>query len=412
MITQNNPQLSKVSILMPIYNVGKQEGYLSEAIHSILAQTHTNWELICINDHSLDNTADILAKYAKKDDRIKVVLNKHGKGISGALNTGIELATGQFMARHDADDISLPERLEKQLQYLQTHKDAVAVGSQLIIIDAESVEKSIKYSPTDPKVLKQMLFRYMPMPHPALMVRAEVFKKIRYNETYPTSEDVVMYFDLAKFGDFGNTSEPLYKYRITDKSNSFGKIRKSVYYTIKGRWEGSRKTGLKPDFTSLFYTLTQAVLLLFPGKLIHWLYLKLRMQKSADAVEPVAKFFELVRYGIVGVLTVFLDWASYSVLQTTFGVNYLLADIINIPVFLSFNYYAHKLFTFRNTLPTKKALPKYLLLTVFNQAEALAILAVSVNLLHLDPVAGKALQIVVMPILNFFILKLFVFKNN
>ena len=124
----------KISVIMPVYNVNGE--WLREAIDSILSQTYTNFELIIIDDGSTNDTPDILAEYVQKDSRIKIVKGEH-KGISNALNKGLDVADGEFIARMDGDDISLPERFEKQINYLRQNPDVGIVGTNLVIFPKE-----------------------------------------------------------------------------------------------------------------------------------------------------------------------------------------------------------------------------------------------------------------------------------
>ena len=118
--------LPRVSVLMPAYN---SEKYLGEAIDSILNQTFTDFEFIIINDGSKDNTAKIVEEYAKKDKRIRFIDNKKNQGIVGVLNEGIDLCRGKYIARMDSDDISLPTRFEKEIEYMEEHPECGVLGT-------------------------------------------------------------------------------------------------------------------------------------------------------------------------------------------------------------------------------------------------------------------------------------------
>lgn len=398
-----------VTILMPIYNVGKQEDFLAEAINSILAQTHSNWELICIDDKSSDNTATLLQAFMAKDKRIKYTLNQQAKGIAGALNTGIGLAQGEYIARMDSDDISHPERLAKQVSYLASNPNRIAVGCELNVINAEGQLIGLKKYSDDAKFLRREIFRYLPMPHPAMLVRASILKQCRYPTGYPTSEDVDLFFQLLQLGELGNVQEPLYSYRISNRSNSFKQIKKSLYYTLKARLVAIKKYHYLPSISGLLYTLLQASLLLLPAWALQKLYFKLRIQTGE--ISNLALFWQLVKYGLVGVMTVLIDIATFTLFTKVFGINYLLADVLDTPIFLTFNYFAHKLFTFVNKRSHRQTLPKYVALVIFNQIEALALLWLFTVILGADPVISKALQTVIQPLTNFALLRLFVFVS-
>lgn len=115
----------KVSIIMPVYNA---HVYLEETINSILSQTYKNFELIVIDDSSTDESKDLALSWADKDKRIIVIDNKYKKGIHGASNSGLDIASGEFIAKADADDIQRPYRLEVQIKFLEKNKNIDIVG--------------------------------------------------------------------------------------------------------------------------------------------------------------------------------------------------------------------------------------------------------------------------------------------
>jgi glycosyltransferase involved in cell wall biosynthesis len=124
-----------VSVLMPVYNV---ERYVAEATESILSQTYEDFEFIVVDDGSTDASLDILQNYTRQDKRIRLT-SRPNTGLVGALNDGLTAARGQFLARMDADDVSLPERLEKQVEYLEQHPKVVGVGCRVMFTDPEGL---------------------------------------------------------------------------------------------------------------------------------------------------------------------------------------------------------------------------------------------------------------------------------
>lgn len=110
---------------MPVYNASN---YLDDTISSIINQTYKDWELIIIDDNSTDNSKEIISRWVSKDSRIKGIDNKYTKGIHGATNSGLDIASGAYIAKADADDIQRPYRLEIQIKFLDKHKDIDIVG--------------------------------------------------------------------------------------------------------------------------------------------------------------------------------------------------------------------------------------------------------------------------------------------
>src|SRR4051812_38318159 len=115
--------MSQVSVLMPVYNAGR---YLAEAVDSVLTQSFRDFEFVIVDDGSTDGSAAMLDDYARQDSRVKLV-RRPNTGIVGALNDGLRECRGEFVARMDADDVSLPERFEKQVAYLREHHEVVAL---------------------------------------------------------------------------------------------------------------------------------------------------------------------------------------------------------------------------------------------------------------------------------------------
>ena len=124
----------KISVVMPVYN---GEKYLREAIESILDQTYQDFEFIMVNDASTDGSGSILSEFANLDQRIRILTNESNLGIAGATNRGIAQARGEYIALMDQDDISLPERFEKQVEFLSNHPDISVLGTNSIILEED-----------------------------------------------------------------------------------------------------------------------------------------------------------------------------------------------------------------------------------------------------------------------------------
>lgn len=265
-----------VSIVMPVYNAGK---FLGEALESMLGQTYTNWELFCFDDLSTDNSWEILKKFAKKDKRIQVFHNGHHRGVAGAANEALKRARGIYIARMDADDVSLPDRLEIQLAFLESHRDVVAVGGQCEIINARGKQTGVKLFPTDPNQVYKMIFSSIPLQQPTLMVAKKRLPKdfVWYKEGMRTAEEVELLFKFLQVGKVVNVPETVLQYRIHGNNVSLIDPKKTFFYTIKARLAAVAKYGYKPTLSGWMITLMQSVaVFVLPSSLIYPLYFWLR----------------------------------------------------------------------------------------------------------------------------------------
>lgn len=204
-----------VSVVMSVYNAEK---YLDAAIRSILEQTYNNFEFIIINDGSNDRSLEIIKKYKNEDDRI-VLISRENRGLISSLNEGIVNARGEYIVRMDADDISLPFRIEKQLQVMEHEKDIVVCGSWINIFGENINEKVARYFEYD-KQIKANLLVSCCFAHPSVMIRKDAFtnNNILYDERFKNAEDYYLWTQLAKVGKFYNIPEILLKYRFLETS--------------------------------------------------------------------------------------------------------------------------------------------------------------------------------------------------
>ena len=208
-LTSQTPLLS---VLMPVYN---GEIYLASAVQSILEQTYDDFDFIIINDGSTDKSLDILQKFSQKDKRIKLI-SRENKGLVQTLNEGLELINTPFVARMDADDIALPTRFEKQMQYLSNNSDCLLLGTRVIIIDADGDEICemggyFSHSEIDQGLLEkkgQLVY------HPSVIFRKSIVDQLGgYRNKYTTVEDLDLFLRISELGKIENLREPLLKYR-------------------------------------------------------------------------------------------------------------------------------------------------------------------------------------------------------
>ncbi len=200
---------------MPVYNGA---AYLREAIQSVLAQTERDFELIIINDGSIDDSASIIGNFT--DPRIIYLDNGRNLGLAASFNAGIERASGEYLARMDADDICLPERFAKQLSFLAMHPEIGVIGSSITIIDEAGRPLALHKRPLTHKGIKFASLFSTPLYHPTVMGRTEIFKRNRFNETFSNSEDYELWSRLLFTTEvkFANLKEPLLNYRVYPQS--------------------------------------------------------------------------------------------------------------------------------------------------------------------------------------------------
>ena len=200
---------------MPVYN---GEKYLKEAIDSILGQTFTDFELLLINDGSIDESDSIIQSY--NDKRIKYIKNKKNLGLIKTLNKGIKLAKGEYIARMDADDISLPKRFAKQVDFLDNNPYYGVIGSWVELIGSEKgIGKPLSN-------FYNLFYTFLKggtmVPHPTVMLRRDVLlsNNIYYNEDYTLVEDFKLWQDLKYVTKITNLPDVLLKYRVHNESVS------------------------------------------------------------------------------------------------------------------------------------------------------------------------------------------------
>jgi len=197
----------KVSVLMPVYRT--PEKFLRESIESILAQTFTDYEFLILDDCPEHPVEEIVNSY--QDKRIKYLKNEKNLGISESRNKLVSLSKGEYLAITDHDDISMPERFAKQVNYLDKNPNVGVVSTSLKLI----ISKKNLINPENNRDIKVALMKGCYIAHPASMIRKSVMisNNIKYEETYSPAEDYKLWCELLPFTDFYNIQEPLLKYR-------------------------------------------------------------------------------------------------------------------------------------------------------------------------------------------------------
>lgn len=201
--------MPKLSVIMPVYNT--KEEYLRESIESILNQTFADFNFIIVNDASTNNAQDVILSY--KDERIVYIKNEKNLGISSTLNKGIEAANSEYIIRMDSDDISLPERFEKQVEFMDKNPHVDISGTNIQMFPKNRV---LKFPTENEEIKKFLLLSHNPIGGAATIFRTNSVKKfdISYDENNIVAEDLGLWLQLAEKAAFANLPEILYKYRF------------------------------------------------------------------------------------------------------------------------------------------------------------------------------------------------------
>jgi glycosyltransferase involved in cell wall biosynthesis len=206
-----------ISVVMSVYNGQK---YLRESVDSILNQTYKNFEFIVINDGSEDNSLGMLLEYQTRDNRLLIV-NQNNIGLTRSLNRGVRLAASEYIARQDADDISLPTRLEKQLDYMENHPEVAAIGSLADVFNVDGVLRTSRDPKYSRKGIKRHLAKKNLFLHGSAMMRKSHLAKVGfYREFFRHSQDYDLWLRLSQYFDIDILPEHLYQYRVTPQAVS------------------------------------------------------------------------------------------------------------------------------------------------------------------------------------------------
>ncbi|MFZ8170822.1 glycosyltransferase family 2 protein [Alteromonas macleodii] len=207
---------TRVSVLMPAHNA---EQYVIAAISSILSQEYTNFKLIILNDGSTDGTGKILSKFKDLDSRIEIHENPQKTGILAARDKLLSLVDTEFYAWMDADDISTPDRLRKQITFLESNPKIDVVGGAWSILGTNKV--TVPYS--EPKEIKAAMLVSNPFHNPVMMVRTEISRSLNFtylNCGVKSASDFAFVTELNKVGTFSTLPDVLYFYRIHPSQES------------------------------------------------------------------------------------------------------------------------------------------------------------------------------------------------
>jgi len=264
---------------MPVYNAGR---FLVPAIESILKQTYQNIECIIVDDQSTDNSWDVIRAYQKRypNNIVAVQTDKKTNAAgNGATNFGLQFAKGAYIARMDADDISHPKRIEKQVAYMEEHPEILLLGTQATVIDANGKETGVKTVPLTHEDIYKTYGIVHPMIHPSIMVRRKMLPNPDklYAMKYGVNDDYYTFFRLLNLGKFANLPEPLISYRIHGDNASLIHVKEKFRNSVKIRMDAIFHMNYQLSFQALILMMLQFIIIgILPERIIVPFYMKVR----------------------------------------------------------------------------------------------------------------------------------------
>ena len=237
-----------VTIGIPFY---KDAQYLRFAIQSVINQTYTNWELILMDDGSTDGSLDIAKHFS--DPRVRVISDGANKGLPSRLNEIVALANGDYVARMDGDDIMHPQRIEKQVEYMESHPDVNVLGTAAYVInDSNDIIGVTKPWLITPRRTED-IFIVGSFVHPSVMARKEWFVANPYDPSFRRMQDLELWIRTLPFSSFNSMKSPLLFYRaveknVTQKYLSTQKYSRGFYYNVLIKRRKDIYLGLKLYF--------------------------------------------------------------------------------------------------------------------------------------------------------------------
>ncbi|PZA09314.1 glycosyl transferase [Rhodopseudomonas palustris] len=237
------PEQPEVSVIMPVRD---GERWVAEAIRSVRDQTFADFELLVIDDGSVDATPAILAEAAAADPRL-VILQQRRDGLVAGLNRGLEAARAMLIARLDADDIALPDRLARQVDYMEQHPEVVLLGGWATVIDENGQPKGRDMRPS-PDGLRATLMKKSPFIHPTVMFRAEAARRVGgYHAAFEAGEDYDFWLRLADVGEVAILPELSIRYREHGGSVTRTRQLRQIYSARLAKLAAAARRAGQPD---------------------------------------------------------------------------------------------------------------------------------------------------------------------
>jgi glycosyltransferase involved in cell wall biosynthesis len=258
-----------VSVLTPVFNA---EAYLDEMLASLRRQTLTDFEVVLVDDGSRDASGSMLERAAQADPRFRLLSLPSNQGIVAALNHGLEACRGAYIARLDADDVAFPDRLERQVGYLEKHPEVIVLSTSLAYIDStgRSLGRVRRPSP------RGSLLQANPLLHPTVMFRREVMQSagLRYRAEFAYAEDYYLWLEFSLHGRLGILDEVTVLYRVSPSALRARRLKEMLRATLRVQWAAMHRLGIRPRLSDLPSFLAEAGLLALPAGVVWRVYLR------------------------------------------------------------------------------------------------------------------------------------------
>ncbi|HVD37629.1 MAG TPA: glycosyltransferase, partial [Solirubrobacterales bacterium] len=234
-----------ISVLMPVRDGAR---FLVEAVESVLAQSFSDLELVVVDDGSTDSTPRLLEQIAGRDSRLVVHRRRPGRNLAEVLNLAAELSRAPLLARLDADDVALPERLRLQVEFLDAHPEVALLGGQALMIDEAGRDFGRAEYPQHDDELRQDLQAGNPFVHPAVAMRRQAFEAVGgYRVNFDYAEDLDLWLRLAEGRKIANLADVVVKYRIHGGQQTVRKQDEQALYALAARASAKVREAGRPD---------------------------------------------------------------------------------------------------------------------------------------------------------------------
>lgn len=222
----------KVTVIIPVYNAADT---LLQALQSVQHQTLKDWEAVLVDDGSIDHSRDVAKRVVQQDERFRLLIFEQNQGIVAAVNHGLEQAAGEWVARFDADDLMQPQRLEKQLRFLETHPECLALGTGAEMFGETGQVGDLRPAICDTDIRKQLLASSALL-HPTVMYRRRTVLEVGgYRSFFLDAEDYDLWLRLARVGQLSNLPDLLTRLRVHEQQVSHRKIYQQALSTLAAR---------------------------------------------------------------------------------------------------------------------------------------------------------------------------------